>query len=499
MYDQKLNILLVDAVERHTQSMRRAFESHNGRFDLKVVESLQEAKAFLAHTIPALVITDLQLPDGSGTELLPLENEPTRFPVVMISGQGGEREGVATIKQGALDYIVKSKETFEGMPYVAERALREWQHLMERRRAEEALRLERDNLTNILDAMEDGVYVVDDKNEMRYINPAIKKEFGPIRGRKCYDYFYDREDPCRWCKNEAVFAGKTIRLDWISEKNRKIYDLINTPLINPEGGIWKLAILRDITEQKHTVEELKRANQEILRQQKTVIEEERLKVLHQMAGSTAHELNQPLMVLLGNIELMTMNKENPDKLMQYATKIEEAGQRISQVVKKIQTIHHFETKPYDNNNAIMNIDQGLKILSVEDSDEDYATLYDTVKENLQVEFFRARSIDEATESLEKNRFDLIFLNGQLSNGDSLDFLLGMEREGLRPPVVVLISQGDEMRAAHAIRAGASEYLSKDKVNDQSVARIIGNTLEKARLKREIEEVRREMARLLREK
>jgi len=32
-----------------------------------------------------------------------------------------------------------------------------------------------------------------------------------------------------------------------------------------------------------------------------------------------------------------------------------------------------------------------------------------------------------------------------------------------------------------------------------VARIIGNTLEKARLRREIEEVRREMARLLREK
>jgi two-component system cell cycle response regulator len=296
-----------------------------------------------------------------------------------------------------------------------------------------------------------------------------------------------------------VFAGKTIRWEWVSEKNRKIYDLINTPLINPDGGVWKLAILRDITEQKHTVEELKKANQEILKQQKTVIEEERLKVLHQMGGATAHELNQPLMVLLGNIELMTMNKENPDKLIQYATKIEDAGQRISQVVKKIQTIHHFETKPYDDNTSIMNIDQGIKILSVEDSDKDYATLHGTVKEHPQVEFFRAKSIDEATESLEKNRFDLIFLNGQLSNGDSLDFLMGMEREGLKPPVVVLISQGDEMRAAHAIRAGAYEYLSKDKTNDQSVARIIGNTLEKARLKREIEEVRREMARLLQEK
>jgi DNA-binding NtrC family response regulator len=99
----------------------------------------------------------------------------------------------------------------------------------------------------------------------------------------------------------------------------------------------------------------------------------------------------------------------------------------------------------------------------------------------------------------QNRFDLIFLDGHLSKGDSLDLLMGMDSEGLKLPVVVLISQGDEMTAAHAIRAGAYEYLSKDKINEQSVARIIGNTLEKARLRREIEEARREMARLLQDK
>jgi two-component system cell cycle response regulator len=247
------------------------------------------------------------------------------------------------------------------------------------------------------------------------------------------------------------------------------------------------------------MEELKKANQEILKQQKTVIEEERLKVLHHMAGATAHELNQPLMVLLGNIELMAVNKENPDKLMRHSTKIEEAGQRISQVVKKIQTIHHFETKPYPGETSIMKLDQKIGILSVENSDVDFENLQDTVKEHHQVEFIRARSIDEATQILGQNRFDLIFLGGHLSHGDSLDLLMGMDNEGLNLPVVVLINQGDEMTAAHAIRAGAYEYLSKDKINEQSVARIIGNTLEKARLRREIEEARREMARLLQEK
>ena len=37
---------------------------------------------------------------------------------------------------------------------------------------------------------------------------------------------------------------------------------------------------------------------------KAVIEEERLKVLLQMVGATASELDQPLMHLLANIELL---------------------------------------------------------------------------------------------------------------------------------------------------------------------------------------------------
>jgi DNA-binding NtrC family response regulator len=178
MNDEKLEILLVESVEIHRESMRRAFQSQNGRFELKVVTSLREAKAYLANSTPALVIADLLLTDGRGTELLPLDNEPPRFPVVMISGQDGEREGVDIIKKGALDYVVKSQENLKCMPYAAERALREWHHLTELRQVEEALRLERDNLTNILDTMEDGVYVVNEKNEIQYLNPAIKKEFG---------------------------------------------------------------------------------------------------------------------------------------------------------------------------------------------------------------------------------------------------------------------------------------------------------------------------------
>ena len=59
---------------------------------------------------------------------------------------------------------------------------------------------------------------------------------------------------------------------------------------------------------KQSVEELEKANLKIVKQQKTLIEEERIKVLLQMAGAKAHELNQPLMALIGGIELIEMDK-----------------------------------------------------------------------------------------------------------------------------------------------------------------------------------------------
>ncbi|MCZ7402458.1 MAG: PAS domain S-box protein [Candidatus Methanoperedens sp.] len=129
----------------------------------------------------------------------------------------------------------------------------------ERKRAEEALQAERDNLERIFVAMIDGVYIVDKKYDIRYLNPVLEKEFGPNDGRKCYQYFHDRTDACPWCRNKDVFAGKTVRWEWYSPKNDRTYDLIDTPLMNPDGTIYKLEMFRDITERKKAEKDLEEA------------------------------------------------------------------------------------------------------------------------------------------------------------------------------------------------------------------------------------------------
>ncbi len=244
---------------------------------------------------------------------------------------------------------------------------------------------------------------------------------------------------------------------------------------------------------KQTVEELKKANQKIVKQQKTLIEEERIKVLLQMAGAKAHELNQPLMALIGGIELIEMDKENPDKLAHHIALVKEAGDRISVAVKNIQTIRHDDTVEHLGETSIVDINQKLTILSLEDSDDDFETLNVVLSDHKQISLSRSSSIEYALKVLKENHFDLILLDYLLPDGNGLDFLRRMEKEGLEIPAVVITGQGDEMIAKQVIQAGAYDYLPKNRIGEESLLRVLTNTMEKARLKREIKNAQEKLA------
>jgi len=123
----------------YIELVHRAFEPHRGRFHLAVVASLAQARAYLEEASVHLIIADLRLPDGPGTDLLGAEGEERKVPLVVMTVKVDEEAALASMTAGALDYVIKSEDELANLPRTAERVLREWRYITEHQVAEQAL------------------------------------------------------------------------------------------------------------------------------------------------------------------------------------------------------------------------------------------------------------------------------------------------------------------------------------------------------------------------
>jgi PAS domain S-box-containing protein len=138
-------------------------------------------------------------------------------------------------------------------------------------RAKEEIAVERNKFVAILEAMSDGVCILNRHFEIEYVNPALEKDFGPLDAggrtpldaggrapRKCYEYLCDSGVPCPSCKNEEVFSGQPTHVEWDFFKNGKTYDVSETLVRNSDGSVSKLEVLHDTTGRRKAEEELLR-------------------------------------------------------------------------------------------------------------------------------------------------------------------------------------------------------------------------------------------------
>lgn len=177
-------------------------------------------------------------------------------------------------KDGSIVYLeVDAVELKKGESIIG--TLSYLRDIIERKREEKILEHERGNFVRILNMMEEGIYIINKQYDIEYLNPALKKEYGPVRGKKCYEYFLGRKEVCPSCKSKDVFAGKNFFYEWYSFKNQKTYELISTPLKNPDGSVSKLEMLRDITERKQSEEALKESESK-LQEQKLALEQKNI-------------------------------------------------------------------------------------------------------------------------------------------------------------------------------------------------------------------------------
>lgn len=111
---------------------------------------------------------------------------------------------------------------------------------------------EKEQLLNILNAMQDRVCIVDADGVIQYANPAMVDLYGPAVGQRCQDYLCGNDQPCTWCRPEGESRRRTQRYEWTCPRNRQTYDVVDTPIRDGERSSALLKIMHDVTAHKET-------------------------------------------------------------------------------------------------------------------------------------------------------------------------------------------------------------------------------------------------------
>ena len=117
----------------------------------------------------------------------------------------------------------------------------------------------------ILGTTKTGLDIIDSEFNIRYIDTEWAKVYGDPTGRKCYEYFMDRNEVCPNCGIVKALETKSRSVTeevLIKEGNRPI-QVITIPFLNQEGE-WLVAEVNvDITERKRIEEELRKARNDL--------------------------------------------------------------------------------------------------------------------------------------------------------------------------------------------------------------------------------------------
>ena len=126
-------------------------------------------------------------------------------------------------------------------------------------------------LKSVLDTVHDGVTIIDNNLYVIYHNEAIRKMFGNLKGRLCYEAFRGRVEPCVDCQIVKVLKdGKQRKVlsDTVGPHGEVMWMECASGALKDDNGdiIGAVEIVRDVTERMHLTEECTTLKREMLRQ-----------------------------------------------------------------------------------------------------------------------------------------------------------------------------------------------------------------------------------------
>ena len=162
MTDAPATILLVEDKDSLRQMLRHALEAQGHQ----VVEAKDQVEAVkrLKDQTPAVVLSDLRLPEGDGFGVLHAAKDvDPDLPVIVMTAFGGIQEAVSAMKDGAMDFLAKPVDP-DHLLLLVERAL------AQRRLISEYMLLKEE-----LAARRGGPTIIGEAASMKQLSQAVQR------------------------------------------------------------------------------------------------------------------------------------------------------------------------------------------------------------------------------------------------------------------------------------------------------------------------------------
>lgn len=129
-----------------------------------------------------------------------------------------------------------------------------------------------------------------------------------------------------------------------------------------------------------------------------------------------------------------------------------------------------------------------KVLVIDDDEVDRMTLRRALKKSeISYILTECNEAASAMELLKDHTYDCIFLDYLLPGTDGLMLLRKLRTDGIKTPIIIITSQGDEKVAVEMMKSGASDYIVKTQIDPLNIKKIIQSATRLGEIERQREE------------
>lgn len=319
-----MRILLVEDHQESRKDLQRFIERRG--HEVVAVDSAEEAKQAIAAQAFPFLILDWMLPGKSGIELcreLRAKPHGDDMFILLVTARDDTEDLEQALAAGANDYLTKPLDPalLNVRLCVAERQIRE---LAERNQARVALQESARAMTEILEKTTDAFFAVDREWRFIYLNPEAETLLGRGRdeviGKELWKEFPQLNgSPFEVNYRRVMTEQMPVEFEASDAADKVWFEMRAYP---SGGGVS--VFFRDVTERK-------RAEEERLTTGK-------LESLGTLAGGIAHDLNNILTVISGNIGLAQIEVPNDaSSLLSFLSKAGQAAQHAAHLSSQLLT------------------------------------------------------------------------------------------------------------------------------------------------------------------